>query len=80
MTYFRTQDISLFKDLEDVAVVMRDVSSPSTTFKDVLESMLIDDLSDLEKVKPFRRQAIITQFFTPKISHADQKIIGTPKR
>ena len=58
VTHFRTQDISLFKDLEDVAVVMREVSSASTTFKDVLESMLIDDLSDLEKVKLFTEKRV----------------------
>lgn len=43
-------NIELFKDLEDFAVNMEQISSPDTTFALLMDKLLISQLSDLEKV------------------------------
>lgn len=44
------KNIELFKDLEDFAVNMEQISDPSVTFGILMDSLLINQLSDLEKV------------------------------
>ena len=50
---YREENISLFRDLESHAVNMEKVSSASVTFANLMEELLIHQLSDLEKVCNF---------------------------
>ncbi|XP_039257624.2 uncharacterized protein LOC120334225 [Styela clava] len=49
--YGDEDNIELFKDLEDFAINMEQISSPATTFAILMNSLLINQLSDLEKVR-----------------------------
>ncbi|XP_076823906.1 uncharacterized protein LOC143469916 isoform X2 [Clavelina lepadiformis] len=49
--YREEENISLFRDLESHAVNMEKVSSASVTFANLMEELLIHQLSDLEKVR-----------------------------
>ena len=43
----------MFSDLEHYAVSMKKVTSESVTFADLMENLLVAQLSDLEKVLSF---------------------------